>query len=126
MVARLLTLGLSLAALAIGSRAHAADPIDFAARIQPIFAARCVGCHGAEQQMGKLRLDAADQIAAFGEKDELLVAAKPEESELFRRITLPADDKKRMPKGGDPLTAEEIELIRQWIASQHGECGETG
>ena len=28
---------------------------------------------------------------------------------------LPADDKKRMPKGGDPLAKEKIELIARWI-----------
>jgi mono/diheme cytochrome c family protein len=92
-----------------------AEPIDFSKQILPIFAAKCAGCHGADKQLGKLRLDAADQIEAFHE-DTLLVAGKPEESELFQRITLPADDKKRMPKESDPLPAEEIELIRQWIS----------
>ncbi len=91
-----------------------AEPIDFAKQILPIFAAKCAGCHGADKQLGKLRLDAAEQIEAFHE-DTLLVAGKPDDSELFQRITLPAEDKKRMPKEGDPLPAEEVELIRQWI-----------
>jgi mono/diheme cytochrome c family protein len=94
----------------------ASAAVDYAAQIQPIFAARCAGCHGSEKQSGKLRLDSADEIGKFHEFGKLLVASKPEESELFVRITLPADDKKRMPKGGDPLKPEEIELIKQWIA----------
>jgi mono/diheme cytochrome c family protein len=111
---RFLSLGLVFLAASASLAARAAGKIDFAAKIQPVFAARCAGCHGADKQQGKLRLDSAEEIGKFGE-DTLLVAGKPEESELFRRITLPADDNKRMPKQGDPLSAEEIALIRQWI-----------
>jgi mono/diheme cytochrome c family protein len=98
----------------VGAASGRADKVDFATQIQPIFAQRCAGCHGEKKQMGKLRLDSAEEIGKFEEKT-LLVAGKPDESELFQRITLPADDKKRMPKGGDPLSAEQIELIKQWI-----------
>ena len=94
---------------------QAEDKIDFATQIQPILTAKCAGCHGEKKAAGKLRLDSADQINAFGEKDHLLVAGKPDESELYERLVLPADDKKRMPKGGDPLPEAEIALIKQWI-----------
>ncbi|MBL9165469.1 MAG: hypothetical protein JNL18_22275 [Planctomycetaceae bacterium] len=97
------------------SLAQADDKIDFAAQIQPILTAKCAGCHGAEKAAAKLRLDSADQITAFEEKDHLLVAGKPDESELYQRLVLPADDKKRMPKGADPLPEAEIALIKQWI-----------
>ena len=46
---------------------------------------------------------------------ELITAGKPEESELYKRLTLPADDKKRMPKGGEPLAKDKIDLIGRWI-----------
>lgn len=91
------------------------EKIDFAAQIQPILAAKCAGCHGEKKAAGKLRLDSAEQIEAFGEKDHLLVAGKPDESELYQRLVLPADDKKRMPKGTDPLPEAEVALIKQWI-----------
>jgi hypothetical protein len=97
------------------SLAAADDKIDFATQIQPILTAKCAGCHGEEKAAAKLRLDSADQIGAFEEKDHLLVAGKPDESELYQRIVLPADDKKRMPKGADPLPEAEIALIKQWI-----------
>lgn len=99
--------------MAIASSVHAA--VDFAAQIQPILVARCAGCHGSDKQQARLRLDSAEHIQQF-RKDTLLVAGKPDESELLRRLTLPADDRKRMPKESDPLPAEEIELIRQWIS----------
>ena len=95
--------------------ARAQEKVDFVKQIQPIFEAKCAKCHGAEKAQGKLRLHTAEAIGAFEKKDALLVAAKPDESELFKRITLPADDKKRMPKGGDPLPEAEIALIKKWI-----------
>ncbi|RIK74559.1 MAG: hypothetical protein DCC67_16445 [Planctomycetota bacterium] len=95
--------------------AHAQEKIDFAAQIQPILISRCGGCHGEEKASGELRLHSTEAINAFEEKAELLVAGKPEESELYKRLVLPADDKKRMPKEGDPLPEAEIALIKQWI-----------
>jgi hypothetical protein len=97
------------------SLAAADDKIDFATQIQPILTAKCAGCHGEEKAAAKLRLDSADQIGAFEKKEHLLVAGKPDESALYQRIVLPADDKKRMPKGADPLPEAEIALIKQWI-----------
>ena len=98
---------------------RAEDQIDFASQIQPIFVEHCAKCHGEEKQLGELRIDTLEAIHG-NEDDNLLVAGKPEESELFARITLPADDKKRMPKGADPLPQEAIDLIRTWIAQGGG------
>lgn len=94
--------------------ARAADKVDFAKQIQPIFVAKCAKCHGEEKALGKLRLHTAEAIGANEDK-QLIIAEKPDESEVVQRISLPADDKKRMPKGGDPLAKEEIDLIRAWI-----------
>jgi mono/diheme cytochrome c family protein len=110
---RTLIVAASLALLGAGRAA--AEPVDFAKQIEPIFAARCVKCHGAERPQARLRLDSAAEIGKFAKKT-LLVAGKPEESTLFVRISLPANDRKRMPKGGDPLSAEDIALVKQWIA----------
>jgi len=95
--------------------ARAQEKVDFATQVQPIFAARCSKCHGEKKASSKLRLHTADAIGAFEKKDKLLVAGKPDESELYKRITLPEGDKKRMPKGGDALPEAEIALIKQWI-----------
>jgi mono/diheme cytochrome c family protein len=95
--------------------AQAQEKIDFAKQIQPIFAANCAKCHGDDKASSKLKLNSADAIGAFEKKDKLLVAGKPDESELYKRITLPKDDKKRMPKGADPLPEADIALIKQWI-----------
>jgi hypothetical protein len=106
---------IAAACLLTAAVAQAQEKVDFVSKVQPILVARCSKCHGEEKASSKLKLHAADAIAAFEKKDKLLVAGKPDESELYKRITLPADDKKRMPKGADPLPEAEIALIKQWI-----------
>lgn len=93
----------------------AAD-IDFTKQIQPIFMENCAGCHGEKKAMGKMRLHTPEAIQEKWKKDEhLIVKGKAEESELYKRLVLPADHKKFMPKKGKPLAAEKLSLIHQWI-----------
>lgn len=90
--------------------------VDFEKEILPIFEANCIGCHGAEKAMGKLKLDSAEGIQAKLAADaHLLTAGDPAKSELYERLVLPADNKKRMPKGADPLDQKSIDLIAAWI-----------
>ncbi len=97
--------------LFFASLVWANDPVDFEQTITPILKQHCYGCHGADEKKGKLRLHTVAEI----QKAEVVVAGKPDESKLLKRISLPADDKKRMPKKGDPLSAEQIALVRLWI-----------
>lgn len=91
--------------------------VDFASQVQPIFMKNCAGCHGEEKKLGGLRLHSAEGIQEKAAADDhLIVAGKPEESELYERVTLPADHKKFMPKQGKPLTEAELKLIHDWIA----------
>ncbi len=97
---------------AAGMAAGPAAEVDFATRIRPIFENSCMHCHGEAKQRGNLRLDGeADDLA----KLEVIVPGDPGESELYRRITLPADDDDVMPADDEPLAAEKIALIRAWI-----------
>lgn len=108
---------LSTVVLVFGARgAMAEDKVDFEKQIQPIFVENCGKCHGADKAAAKLRLNTAAGLKEKWDSDkELIVAGKPEESELYKRLVLPADDKKRMPKGGEPLAKDKIELIGKWI-----------
>jgi hypothetical protein len=66
---------------------------------------------------GKMRLHTAAALKEKWTADaHLIVVGKPEESELYERITLPADDRKRMPKKpAPPLPKEVTDLIARWI-----------
>jgi hypothetical protein len=96
-----------------------ADKVDFNRQIRPILANNCLRCHGpdATHRKADLRLD--DFAAATAKRDgtSAIIPGQPEESEVFRRISS-GDVDERMPPGdsGLKLTAEEIGLLRRWIA----------
>lgn len=96
--------------------ATALEPtIDFARQVQPILAKHCYACHGPDVAEGGLQFTSKE--AAFSELDSgflAIVAHKPGESEVFKRLTS-TDDDERMPAEADPLLPEEIEIIRKWI-----------
>jgi uncharacterized membrane protein len=109
--------------------AAAEDPINFEKAILPIFEAKCLKCHSTEhtdaagkvkKPKGGLVMDSAAGLTKGGKeaKEKTLVAGKPEESELYRVTTLPSSDDAAMPPEGkaDPLTDEEKELLKKWIA----------
>jgi predicted Zn finger-like uncharacterized protein len=85
--------------------------------ILPIMQARCVSCHGAEKQKGKLRLDSYESLMAAGESGEhSFVAADLEKSDSLRRIALAADDDDHMPPAKKPqVDAVELEVLKWWV-----------
>ena len=116
---RILLLTTTLALLLV-PMTYAAEPaIDFNRDIRPILSNRCWKCHGPdekERQAG-LRFDSRDGVLAKLESGKVaVVAGKPEESELVRRITSDDADERMPPAGqGKPLDAREVELLRAWV-----------
>jgi uncharacterized membrane protein len=99
------------------STQHQASIAFFASRVAPIFDDKCVQCHGPEKKKGKLRLDTFDYVMRGGKDGVVVKPGDPKTSELFRRITLPRDNKDAMPAEGKPgLTAAEVKVIEFWIA----------
>lgn len=85
--------------------------------VAPILATRCIGCHGDKKAEGDYRLHTFAMLTSPGATDEKpLVAGKPEESELFKRL-VEADPELRMPQLDDALSAAEVETVRRWIAA---------
>jgi mono/diheme cytochrome c family protein len=111
---RCLTAFALLNCLVVPGSIAAADAVSFETRVLPIFTAHCVKCHGADKANGKLRLDTGAELTATA-KETLLAGGKADESELLKRIMLPEGDRKRMPKGAPPLSAEDIATIRDWL-----------
>ncbi len=89
-----------------------AEGIDFVRDIQPIFAQKCVRCHGEDQQEANLRLDRKIDAQRGGDTGPLFDKAG---SLLLQRIT--AEPGERMPPEGEPLSAPQIEAVRTWIAA---------
>ena len=87
----------------------------FAEKILPIVKGTCIECHGPDKQKSDLRLDSAAWFQEGSGGTPVIKPGNPDDSELLYRIELPSDDPDVMPPKGDPLSKEQIELIRKWI-----------
>ncbi len=110
------SLAASLAAASVLFHSSAEEAkVDFSRDIQPIFAGNCYKCHGPDRQENGLRWDRKADALKGGEKGSPIVPGKPGESLLFRAVNGGGEDVPRMPKKGDPLSGEQVKLIRAWI-----------
>lgn len=90
----------------------APPPIGFDKDIQPILHARCMKCHGDAKRSGGFSLATGHDLLKGGESGVAVVPGKPDESHLYELIHLG----EMPPKGNEPLTQNEIERVRRWIA----------
>lgn len=105
-----------LAASLAGFSSAAEDSAVYSHVIAPIFESKCIGCHGAEKQKGKLRMDSYAALLKGGSDGASLVPGNLADSLLVSRICLPADHDDHMPpEDKTQLTAPEIKLIRAWV-----------
>ena len=84
--------------------------------VQSLLANRCGSCHGEQKQKGGVRMVPLDTLFQGDARDWVVVPGKPDESELLHRVMLPAGHEDVMPQKERPLTAEEVTMIRDWIA----------
>jgi len=92
----------------------------FVRQIQPLFVAKCGGCHGKDAKELKGGFDMRDRrgLLTGGESEEpAIVPGKPDSSPLFKAI-LWEDGLEMPPKENDRLTKQQMELVRVWIAHQ--------
>jgi Protein of unknown function (DUF1553)/Protein of unknown function (DUF1549)/Planctomycete cytochrome C len=93
----------------------AAGQPTFERDILPLFQASCTSCHGPDIQESRLRLDSEDEVRRGGLSGPAVIPKSAEESPLLRRIL--ALDEPSMPFGADPLSADAIALVREWVES---------
>jgi len=87
-------------------------------RVQPIFAERCVSCHGSKKQKSRLRLDSYGWLMRGGKHGAVIKSGNAQGSDLFRRITLAPDHDDFMPKETrQPLTPDQLKVIELWISA---------
>ena len=98
--------------------AHAEEKIDYAEQVKPILADYCYECHGADEKKREsdLRLDQKESAFADLGGYRSIVPGKPDESEVFLRISAQVAEERMPPyDAGTELTAAQIETIRKWI-----------
>jgi len=90
----------------------------FGARIQPLFAGHCIGCHGHTKHKADLRLYSYNAVMRGSKHGPVIKAGNPKSSKLFHRITLPPGDDDFMPaQNKPPLSPNEVKLIELWISA---------
>jgi len=75
--------------------------------VKPLLKERCFACHGALKQEADLRLDTVEAMNEHG-----II----EFGDLLDRLTS-EDDDLRMPPEGEPLTSQQIDLVKKWLAA---------
>ena len=106
-------IGLSLPPAALAAEAD--EPVTYERDIKPLFAARCIQCHGPEKQENGLRLDAAGLALRGGDSGPAIVPHKAAESLIIEAVTGSSDTVSKMPPKGEPLSPDQISLLRRWI-----------
>lgn len=84
--------------------------VSFAKQVAPIFSQRCLACHNARTAKGRLNMETFANLMKGGENGASVVAAKPGDSLLQTMI-----EDHSMPKDADPLTPEQIAVVKKWI-----------
>ena len=91
--------------------------LTYDADIKPMFEKTCFKCHGPEKQKAKLRVDSLAALKKGGEDGDVLSVGKSEKSRLVHSVARILDEDENMPPEGkgDPLTKDQVALIRKWI-----------
>ena len=96
--------------------ASAKKDLTFEKDIHPIFQKSCVKCHGPEKQKAKLRLDTLEATLKGGENGDCISKGNSAKSTLVHTIARLDPDAAMPPDGkGDPLTKEQVGIVRAWI-----------
>ncbi len=84
--------------------------VSFTDQVAPIFHQHCVACHNARNAQGRYNMANYGVTVAVGESGLAILPGDGAASHLVELI-----ESGEMPYDADPLTAEQITLIRRWV-----------
>lgn len=100
---------------ALANQAVAAE-VDYLRDVKPILAQKCFACHGALKQESGLRVDTAAMIRVGGDSGVAVMAGKPAESLLLKRVSDSNAETRMPPEGeGEKLDERQLGIIKSWI-----------
>jgi hypothetical protein len=89
--------------------------VDFNTDVKPIINRHCISCHGGVRAKGGFSLLFQDEALAKTESGKpAIIPGDPDHSEMIRRLTS-KDPEERMPYKHEPLTSDEIDILRRWV-----------
>ncbi|MBA4067491.1 MAG: hypothetical protein C0501_28035 [Isosphaera sp.] len=100
---------LALVAVAAGGSAAAAPPA-FDADVRPVFEAKCVRCHGADDPKGGLDVRTVAALEKGGKSGPVFAPGTLRGNALWTKVNMDL-----MPPGKDKLTPAERDTLRAWI-----------
>jgi hypothetical protein len=84
--------------------------------VAPIIEAHCAECHNPDKSKSDLDLSSVETMMVGGKKaGPSIVPGQPDDSPVVQYIQ--GLKRPRMPKGEDPISADELHVIRMWIAA---------
>ncbi len=96
--------------------APATNQVNFLTDIKPILEQSCLRCHGPERPKSGFRLDNRESAMKGGHGGEAIIPGNSAKSPLIHHIARLDADMAMPPEGkGDPLTREQVALLRAWI-----------
>ena len=110
-------LPLTLVAHGEAQSSHTKADVSFSEDVTPILEGKCVICHGGPDENGAIKkemeldLTSYDALMVGSEFGPIVEPGNVEDSILWMMIEV-GD----MPQEGEPLTTEELEVIKTWIA----------
>ncbi|HSI64372.1 MAG TPA: DUF1549 domain-containing protein, partial [Candidatus Saccharimonadia bacterium] len=123
MIVRSTALLLHATALGLALPASAASTEEaerhYAQKVLPLFKEKCLACHGDDPKKIKGGLDMRTRELMLGGGDSgeaAFVPKEPDKSLLMTVVKREDEDLAMPPKENDKLTAEQIEVVRKWIA----------
>lgn len=90
--------------------------INFERDIKPIFDQSCIRCHGPERPRSRFRLDNREAALKGGDNGIAILPGNSADSPLIHFVARLVEDMEMPPpRQGEPLTDEQIGLLRAWI-----------
>ncbi len=88
----------------------APSEVSFSKDLMPIFEARCINCHGGQRTSEGLDMKTYQTIIAGADGGPVVIVGDAEASSLYTQVA-----KGKMPKRGEKLSPEEVQMIMDWI-----------
>ncbi|SDE23306.1 DUF1553 domain-containing protein [Niabella drilacis] len=89
--------------------------VDFSTDVKPILNKKCITCHGGVKAKGGFSVLFREEALAKTESGTpAIIPGDPDNSEMIRRLTL-KDPEERMPYKHEPLSEDEIDILRRWV-----------
>jgi hypothetical protein len=88
--------------------------VDFDRDVRPLLKNKCSRCHSGHKHEGGLSMNTRRDLLAGGDDGPAIVLGDAAKSNLIARVT-ESDPEVRMPQGSEPLTADQIAVLKKWI-----------